>query len=96
MLSTKSRVNIVSVKEVEDNVYDVEIEVVVGEKRGCIKISRLTRRPSQASAKIHSNYLFIELNDDKGEHIATCCIHYEHIDRGCLSCPSLLLPPKSP
>ncbi|MET1129048.1 MAG: hypothetical protein ABWW70_06995 [Thermoproteota archaeon] len=93
----KTNVN-VSIKETRHEAstrtYEVELEVGYRGKVHLVRIGKLLRKPESVQSRVEGDYLVVELYDDKGSAIATCCIHREHLERGCLDCPSLLLPPE--
>lgn len=57
-------------------------------------LCKLSRTVSSISAEVSGEYLTIKLVDEKGEAFGSCCVHVKHLEKGCLECPSLVVPPK--
>jgi hypothetical protein len=93
-MSEQPIARLLSARKTSEGLYEVEIEVRLGEKGGIIKTKKIIREPARATARISGDYVLIELGDKDGKPIATCCIHRGHIEKGCLDCPSLIHPPK--
>ncbi|RUM47994.1 MAG: hypothetical protein DSY37_00725 [Hyperthermus sp.] len=87
------RVSLVGSQEEED-LYNAELKVEYGGRSYTLRVRRLLRRPSAIDYRLEGEYLLIELRDHANNPIATCCIHRGHLDRGCVECPSLALPPR--
>jgi len=77
----------------EGEFYKVVLSLQIGKDRYSITIPNLVRRPSMVRHEYRENYLVIKLIDDSGEGIGSCCIHEDHIDRGCLECETLVSRP---
>jgi len=69
--------------------YQVELILSIGGSEAKITIPGLARKPSLIRHEYRDEYLVIKLIDDKGLGIASCCIHKDHIEKGCLDCESL-------
>lgn len=93
-MSEQPVARLLSVRKTSEGLYEAEIEVKLGEKKGIIKTKKVIREPTRVAARISGDYILIELGDKDGKPIATCCIHRGHIEKGCLDCPSLIHPPK--
>ena len=86
---------LVEVHREPGGLYEAVLAVEYGGRDYLVKMCRLLRPPARASpAEIRDGYLVIELFDEQGAPVATCCIHLGHLERGCMKCPSLVAPPR--
>ncbi len=81
------------VEETRDGLYEATLEILFGDKRYTVKVPRLARPPRLGGARVEGELVLIDLRGPRGEPLATCCIHRGHLERGCLDCRSLILPP---
>lgn len=95
MSDTTYTADIIKTSSEKTTLYKAELVVRYKEKEYKIEIDKLVRKPSRTSVRLEGEYLLIELFDEKGTAIATCCIHRGHLEKGCMDCPSLLCPPRS-
>lgn len=58
-----------------------------------IRVAKLLRKPHRARASIEGDHIVIYLEDSEGKPLSTCCLHVKHLERGCLDCKSLMIPP---
>ncbi|MCE4599126.1 MAG: hypothetical protein F7C81_02900 [Desulfurococcales archaeon] len=86
-------VNLLEARETRAG-YTATIEVTYEGKAYPLRITRLARRPAKLKHEVKGDYLHIYLLDEDGDGIGTCCIHIKHLEKGCLDCPSLVLPPE--
>jgi len=77
----------------ELGLYRAGLEVSYGGRVYEFKVEKLIRRPFRAKAKVEGEVLVINLEDNEGKPLSTCCIHVGHLERGCIDCRSLLKPP---
>jgi len=77
-----------------DGLYDAVVEVGYRGRRYRVAVEKLLRPPGAALARLEGDYLLVEMRGRDGAPLATCCIHRGHLEKGCLECPSLLLPPR--
>ncbi len=91
-MSVIPEVFIEKVVEREDG-YSVSLTLKVGGREAKIEIPNLVRKPILVRHEYRDEYLVIKLIDDSGEGIASCCIHKDHIEKGCLDCESLMRKP---
>ncbi|BEP17937.1 hypothetical protein PYJP_12890 [Pyrofollis japonicus] len=75
--------------------YEAQLLITYRGKEYRIRLGNLVREPGYAEAKLVGDYLLVELRGRDRLPLATCCIHRGHLDKGCMECPSLLLPPKT-
>ncbi|KSW11467.1 hypothetical protein CF15_01025 [Pyrodictium occultum] len=90
----EARAELASTEEAGEGLYTARLLISYRGRRYTVEARRLIRRPAAASARQQGDYLLIELYDDQGKPVATCCIHRGHLEKGCLDCPSLLNPPR--
>ncbi len=84
----------VSKVDVDDTgLYKAGLEVSYGGRVYEFRIEKLLRKPVRAKARVEGEILIINLEDGEGKPLSTCCIHVEHIERGCIDCKNLLMPP---
>lgn len=76
----------------EGELYTALMEISHRGAKYELQIGRLVRKPSTVKQRIEGSYILIELLDEKGEGISTCCIHVSHLEKGCVECPSLMRP----
>jgi len=93
-LTAGPRVRLVEARRGEDGLYDAVLELEYGGRVYRLRASRLLRRPGGLEARVEGSYVLVEMRDDAGAPLATCCIHVGHLERGCLECPSLVVPPR--
>ena len=84
---------LVSARE-SGGLFEAELELGYEGRTYRVRVGRLTRRPVEAHARLRGDYVLVELRDERGGPVATCCIHRGHLERGCMDCPSLLVPPR--
>ena len=78
----------------EGGLYEAVLELGYGGRRYRLRIGRLLRRPGSVEARVEGDYVLVEMRDEAGSALATCCIHRGHLEKGCMECPSLLAPPR--
>ncbi|MCE4612394.1 MAG: hypothetical protein F7C07_00985 [Desulfurococcales archaeon] len=76
----------------EGELYTALMEVSYKGARYELQVGKLVRKPSTVRQKTEGDYILVELLDEKGDGISTCCIHVSHLEKGCVECPSLLRP----
>ena len=74
--------------------YAASLAIVYEGRRYRVTLRRLVRRPASIKYRMEGEHLVVELLDSRGAVVATCCIHRDHLERGCMDCPSLLVPPR--
>ncbi len=74
--------------------FQASLEIQYADRVYHVRLQKLARRPVKTRHRMEKDHLVIELLDDKEAIIATCCIHKGHLDKGCMECPSLLVPPR--
>ncbi len=77
-----------------EGLYEAVLELRYGGRSYRLSVPRLIRRPAEARARLSGDYILIDLVGEDGAPVATCCIHRGHVERGCMECKSLLLPPR--
>jgi hypothetical protein len=76
------------------DLYEAVLEVEYGGRKYRLSVARLLRRPGRVEARLSGDYVLVEMRDEEGAPLATCCIHRGHLEKGRLECPSLLAPPR--
>jgi hypothetical protein len=76
----------------EGGLYTALMEISYKGSSYEVQVGRLVRRPARIRQRLEGDYILVELLDDKGEGISTCCIHVSHLEKGCIQCPSLMRP----
>ncbi|RLG75576.1 MAG: hypothetical protein DRO23_03530 [Thermoprotei archaeon] len=77
-----------------NDTYTAIIKIIYRDKTYHITVSKLVKKPEDVSVKKIKDYILLELKDTEGKGFSTCCIRMEHFEKGCLECPSLIIPPK--
>lgn len=80
----------------KDDYYEVKLKMSIKGKDMELTIPDVVKKPSLVRHEYREEYLVIKLIDETGEGIASCCIHKDHIERGCLECESLVHKPSKP
>ncbi len=88
-----TRVKIFNVEVDESGLYTASLQVSYKDRESEIKIRKLLRKPVRAKARIEGDILLISIEDSEGKPLSTCCIHVSHLEKGCIECKSLLIPP---
>ncbi len=57
-------------------------------------LCKLSRPVSKILTEVSGDYLIIKLVDKNGDAFGSCCVHIKHLEKGCLECSSLIVPPK--
>jgi len=76
----------------EGDLYTALMEISYKGSNYEVQVEKLVRKPASIKQKEKGDYILVELLDEKGEGIGTCCIHVSHLEKGCIQCPSLLRP----
>ncbi len=88
------RARLLEVHEEPGGLYEALLELDYEGRSYRLRIGRLLRPPARAAeTRLRGEYLTIELRDEHGAPVATCCIHRGHLEQGCMECPSLVAPP---
>lgn len=77
-----------------EGLYEAVLELRYGGRSYRLRVPRLIRRPAAARTRLSGDYILVELVAGDGAPVATCCIHRGHVEKGCMECRSLLLPPR--
>jgi hypothetical protein len=83
-----------AVKESQRGLYEAAISLSYGGRSYQLRIERLARRPVTVRTSVKGEHVVLELYDSEARIIATCCIHRGQLEKGCMDCQSLLLPPR--
>jgi len=93
-LTNTIHVRIEKVRRQSNGLYEARLTIIYRGKEYRINLGNLIREPGYTRTRILGDYLLIELRGRDKLPLATCCIHREHLEKGCTECPSLLLPPR--
>jgi len=77
----------------KDDFYVVKLKMSIRGREIELTIPNVVKKPSLVRHEYREEYLVIKLVDETGEGIASCCIHKDHIEKGCLDCESLIHKP---
>ncbi|BAN90586.1 hypothetical protein [Aeropyrum camini] len=87
----------VAVKDVRGHstgdTYEATITLVYKGGEHVVKVSRLCCLPGKAEAGVEDGKVVIRLYTVGGEPLASCIIDVGHLEKGCLDCKCLMLPP---
>ena len=75
--------------------YVASFKLSYKDKEYSFRVERLSRKPLTAQTELRGEYVLVRFIDERGEGIATCQIHVEHLEKGCIECRCLMLPPGS-
>lgn len=76
------------------NRYTAKIKITYGGKEYLVNIENLAYEPTQIEQEEKGEHILVKLKTREGKGFATCCIHREHLEKGCMECPTLLAPPR--
>ncbi|MEM0497465.1 MAG: hypothetical protein QXR22_04635, partial [Acidilobaceae archaeon] len=86
-------VKISSIELGSEGLYIAKLRITYGGRSYEINIEKLLRKPFRAKARLEGNYILVNIEDNEGKPLSSCCIHVEHLEKGCMDCKSLLIPP---
>lgn len=81
-------VRLESVSQGPGGLYEAVLGVEWKGRRYSLRISKLASLPKGVEARLEGDKLVIELVG-----VGRCEVHVEHLERGCLDCRCLMLPP---
>ena len=81
----------IEIKEVidEGEYFKVKLNILIQGNNYEVTIPALVRKPAIVRHEFREDYLVIKLIDDSGEGIGSCCIHKDHLEKGCFECDNL-------
>ena len=82
------RVELEGVREAPGGLYEASLGIEWRGRRYSLRIDRLASKPQRVEARLEGDKLVIDLVG-----VGRCEIHVEHLERGCLDCRCLMLPP---
>ncbi|GBF08635.1 hypothetical protein apy_03600 [Aeropyrum pernix] len=74
--------------------YEAVVTLVYKGVEHAVKVSRLCSLPERAEAEVEDGKVVIRLYAVGEEPLASCIIDVGHLEKGCLDCRCLMLPPR--
>ncbi len=82
------QVTLIGVEEVEGKFYSARISVTYAGKTGEFTIRNLVKKPARlGTPRIEGDFIVVELLDENGNGISTCCIPKRKIAGASSDCP---------
>ncbi|MEN2999671.1 MAG: hypothetical protein ABDH61_03765 [Acidilobaceae archaeon] len=88
------KAKISSVSEDQQGLYSAELQLEYMDRSYTFKMEKMLRKPHRARGKVEGDYLVVNIEDNEGKPLLSCCIHVAHLEKGCTECRSLMCPPK--
>ena len=83
------QVKLIGVEEAEGKFYNARISVTYAGKTGEFTIRNIVKKPARLGApRIEGDFIVVELLDEDGNGISTCCIPKKKILEASSDCPS--------
>ncbi|MCS7107019.1 MAG: hypothetical protein NZ902_02815 [Acidilobaceae archaeon] len=88
----KAKISSVSVDQ--DGLYSAELQIEYLQRSHTFKMEKIIRKPHRAKGRVEGEYLIINIEDNEGKPLSSCCIHLSHLEKGCTECKNLMSPPR--
>jgi len=75
--------------------YAAKIEITYSGRRYELELHKIARLPMRVEAQLEGDRAVIDFFTAEGEGIGRCEIHKDHLEKGCLDCHCLILPPQA-
>ena len=95
MASQAFKARLVQVYREEEGGYAAKIEIDYAGRSYELELRKIARLPVRVEARLEGDKAVIDFFTAEGEGIGRCEIHREHLEKGCLDCHCLILPPRA-